>query len=145
MKKSLVLDVVGVVVGMISGMILMMGLHLASTLVYPIPEGIDMMSTDPAEQEKVAAWIGTLPGGAFVLTLIAHGLGCMGGAALATLIAGRRSLVPPLIVGVFFTVGGVLNLMSIPHPTWFTFVDLPIYLVLAYVAGRLLRRGESEA
>jgi hypothetical protein len=69
----------------------------------------------------------------------------MGGAAVATVIAGRRSLLPPLIVGVFFTVCSVLNLMSIPHPTWFAFADLPIYLVLAYAAGRLLRRREREA
>ena len=145
MGRRIVLGVVGVLIGMIGGMILMTGLHLASGLIYPIPEGLDMMSSDPAQQEKLAAWIGTLPAGAFVLALAAHGLGCMGGAALATLIAGRRSLVPPLVVGALFTVAGVMNLMSIPHPAWFPFVDLPVYLALAYVAGRLLKRGESEA
>ena len=145
MGRRIVLGVVGVLIGVIGGMVFMMGLHHASSLVYPIPEGLDMMSSDPAQQERLAAWIGTLPAGAFVLALTAHGLGCMGGAALATLIAGRRSLVPALVVGAVFTVAGVMNIQAMPHPAWFPFVDLPVYLALAYLAGRLLRRRESAA
>jgi hypothetical protein len=69
----------------------------------------------------------------------------MAGAFVAMFVSGRRSLVPPLIVGAFFTLGGIMNL-SLPHPSWFAFVDLPLYLVLALAAGRLLKRkGDEEA
>ena len=143
MAKRILLGVAGVIVGMIFGMILMTVLHMGSTLVYPVPEGIDMWSQEPEMRAKVAEWIGTLPAGAVLLALAAHGLGCMGGAAVAMLISGRRSLVPPLVVGALFTLGGILNLMSIPHPLWFAIVDVPLYLVLAWLAGRLLRRKEA--
>ena len=98
------------------------------------------MSQEPENQARLNEWFGTLPTGAFLLATACHGLGCMAGAFVAMLVSGRRSLIPPLVVGVFFTGCGIMNLSSVPHPAWFPFVDLPVYLVLALVAGLLLRR-----
>ncbi len=138
------MTVIGILVGIVAGMIVMMALHMASALVYPLPEGVSFTSQEPANQERLKEWFRTLPDGAFVLAIIAHGLGCMAGGVVAMLISGRRSFAPPLVVGVFFTVGGVMNSSQIPHPDWFPWADWPIYLVLAWLAGRLLIRGESE-
>lgn len=138
------LGVMGVVAGVVVGMAVMMALHMASTLVYPLPEGVDFASTDPESQERLNAWFATLPAGAFALAIVAHGLGCMAGAAIAMLIAGRRTLLPAIVIGVFFTICGALNLASVPHPAWFPFVDLPVYLILALTAGLLLKRNHRE-
>ncbi len=140
MDKRVLVGVLGVVLGIAAGMILMMSLHWASTFVYPLPEGVDFMSQEPENQARLNEWCGTLPTGAFILAIACHGLGCMAGAFVAMLVSGRRSLIPPLVVGVFFTGCGIMNLSSVPHPAWFPFVDLPVYLVLALVAGLLLRR-----
>ena len=95
---------------------------------------------------RLNEWFGTLPATAWLLATVCHGLGCMAGACIAMLISGRRSLVTPLIVGVVFTMCGIMNLSSLPNPSWFPFVDLPIYLVLAWVAGKLLvRKTDNEA
>jgi hypothetical protein len=144
MAKQVVLGVLGVVLGIAAGMIFMMTLHMATTFAYPLPEGVDFMSQEPENQARLKEWFGTLPTGAFLLAIACHGLGCMAGAFMAMLVAGRRSLIPPLIVGVFFTVCGIINLSSIPHPSWFPFADLPVYLVLALVAGLLLKRKASD-
>lgn len=136
----------GVVLGIVVGMVVMMSLHFATMFVYPLPEGVDFMSQEAENQARLKEWFGTLPAGAFLLATACHGLGCMAGAFVAMLISGRRSLVPPLVIGAFFTVGGIMNLSSIPHPAWFPFVDVPIYLVLAWAAGVLLRRkGDQTA
>jgi hypothetical protein len=144
MTKRVLFGVIGVVLGIVAGMIFMMSLHMATTLIYPPPEGVDLMSQEPENQARLQEWFGTLPTGAFLLAVTCHGLGCMAGAFVAMLISGRRSLVPPLIVGVFFTICGIMNLSSIPHPSWFPFVDLPIYLILASAAGLLLKRKGDE-
>ena len=136
MTKQVLISVVGVVVGMV----IMMCLHMASTFVYPLPEGVEFMSQDPENMARLNEWFGTLPAGAFVLATVCHGLGCMSGAIVAMLISGRRSVVTPIIVGIFFTLCGIMNLSSVPHPAWFPFIDVPIYLVLALVAGTLLKR-----
>lgn len=146
MAKRVLFGFIAVVLGIVAGMIFMMSLHLASTLVYAPPEGVSFMGQDPANLERLQEWFGTLPTGAFLLAIACHGLGCMAGAFVAMLASGRRSLVPPLTIGIFFTAGGIMNLSSIPHPSWFAFVDLPIYLVLALTAGLLLKRkGHEEA
>lgn len=144
MAKQVLFGVIGVVAGIVAGMIVMMSLHMASTLVYTLPEGVDFMGQDPENQERLMEWFGTLPAGAFVLAIICHGLGCMSGAIVATLVTGRRSLVPCVIIGVFFTVGGIMNLSSIPHPSWFAYADVPVYLILALSAGLLLKRKTIE-
>lgn len=138
--KTKILGIAGVAIGLFAGMALMMGLHMASGLVYPPPEGVDLMGETPAQQAAVVAWIATLPAGAMLLAILAHGLGCMGGAALATLISGRRAWWPAIVVGVLFTIAGIMNLSSVPHPWWFPYLDLPIYMLLALLAGRLLIR-----
>lgn len=144
MSKPVLLSVVGVVVGIVGGMIVMMSLHYAGTFVYPLPEGVDFMNQEAENQARLKEWFGTLPAGAFLLATVCHGLGCMAGAIVAMLVSGRRSMVTPLIVGVFFTVCGIMNLSSVPHPSWFPFADLPIYLLLAFAAGSLLKRSDSD-
>ena len=139
-----IVNVLAVVVGIALGMVFMMALHMASTLVYPLPDGVDFMSTDAENQTKLNEWFASLPAGAFLLATLCHGLGCMSGAILATLISGRRSLVPAIIVGVFFMVGGIMNLSAIPHPAWFPIVDLPVYLLGAILAGRWLVRKDAN-
>lgn len=144
MARRFLISTVAVLVGIPVGMIVMMSLHLASTLVYPLPDGVDFMSQDPENMARLNEWFGTLPATAFLLATACHGLGCMAGAVVATVIAGRRSLVTPVIVGVFFTLCGIMNLSSVPHPVWFPFVDVPIYLILAVTGGILLRRQPAE-
>jgi hypothetical protein len=144
MVKQIFISVLGVVLGIMAGMIFMMSLHMASTLVYPLPEGVDFMSQEPENMARLNEWFGTLPAGAFLLATACHGLGCMAGAVVAMFISGRRSLVTPLIVGVVFTICGIMNLSSVPHPSWFPFVDVPVYLVLALVAGFLLKQKSEE-
>ncbi len=144
MARRVIFGVLSVVLGIVAGMIVMMSLHMASTLVYPLPEGVDFMGQDAENQARLKEWFGTLPTGAWLLAIASHGLGCMAGAFVAMLVSGRRSLVPPLVVGAFFTMCGIVNLSSLPHPSWFAFADLPIYLVLALVAALLLKRKADE-
>jgi hypothetical protein len=142
MGKLYVMTTVGVVVGMFLGMVLLMACHLATQPLYPLPEGVSMM--DPADEAEIKVWMETLPDSAFVLALFCHWIGTAGGAALAMLISGRKWIIPALIVGALFTLAGVANVMSAPHPGWFPYVDTPGYLLAAWLTGRLLLRTPSS-
>ncbi|WP_404310826.1 hypothetical protein [Neorhodopirellula lusitana] len=143
MTKQILMTGIGAAVGIVAGMVVMMMLHMASTLVYPLPDGVDFMAQDAENQTRLKEWFRSLPTGAFLLAIASHGLGCMAGACVAMLASQRRSIVPAIIVGVFFTVGGIMNLSSIPHPAWFPLVDLPIYAILALLAGFRLRKQKQ--
>lgn len=145
MAKQVLIYGLGVVLGVVVGMAFMMFLHWTTTFVYPLPDGVTFTDSSEDNMTRMNEWFGTLPTTAWLLASACHGLGCMAGAALAMLISGRRSLTTPIIVGVVFTVCGIMNLSSIPHPSWFPFVDIPIYLALALVvAGIVLKRKPDK-
>lgn len=141
MGKRILMTVLGVLLGGLGGTIVMMACHFATMPLYPPPEGLDIM--DPAQEEAVHAWMATLPGRAFLVAAICHWIGTAAGAAIAMLITGRRSTGPALIVGALFTVAGITNLVSVPHPAWFPYVDLPGYLLVAALVGKWLVRTPS--
>lgn len=142
--KQILIIAVGVLLGIAFGMAFMMFLHWTTTFVYPLPDDVDFMSQEPENMARLNEWFGTLPATAFLLATACHGLGCMSGAVVAMLISGRHSLVTPLIVGAVFTLCGIMNLSSIPHPSWFPFVDVPVYLTLALIAGFLMKRSPKH-
>lgn len=144
MKNPVLFSVLGAVAGIVFGMGFMMFLHWTTTFVYPLPEGVDFMSQEPENMTRLHEWFGTLPTTAWLLASACHGLGCMSGAAIAMLISGRRSLITPIIVGCVFTLCGIMNLSSMPHPSWFPYVDMPIYLILALTAGNMLKRKPEK-
>lgn len=134
--------VVGLVLGFIGGAVAMMACHMATTLVYPPPEGLDVM--DPGQKDAFNAWLETLPDGAFVLTALCHWIGAAVGAVIAMFVAGRRSLWPALIIGGLFMLGGIMNAMQIPHPAWYPWVDIPGYPIVGFLIGKLLVRPSAE-
>lgn len=143
--KSVLLGTVGVVVGFVAGMVCMIAVHLVSFLIWPMPEGIDMFSQEPENMERLSEWMVSLPLTAWLFAVLAHGIGSFSGAIVATLISGRRSIVPAVVSGILFTLAGVANLMKMDdhpdHPDWFAYVDTPIYLVFALIAWALLRKA----
>ncbi len=141
MKNPVVRIVLGVILGFIAGSILMQLVHTLCQPLYPPPEGLDPSDMDQWEETK--AWMKTLPSGAYVVAMLAHWLGTVAGAALAMLIAGRRTLHPAVIIGILFTLAGIANLIMMPHPAWFPFVDLLGYLPLAWFIGKLLLKKDA--
>jgi hypothetical protein len=47
-----------------------------------------------------------------------------------------------MIVGVLWLVGGIAAMMMIEGPTWMV-VELPLYLVVAWITGRLEQRRQA--
>ena len=89
------------------------------------------------EPEAFAAFIETLPIGAFLFLLFAHSLGTLISAFSATLISGHSRPVPAIVVGVLMLSAGVINLISIPHPVWFQISEVILYLLSALFGYKL--------
>jgi pimeloyl-ACP methyl ester carboxylesterase len=89
------------------------------------------------EPEAFAAFIETLPLGAFLFLLFAHSIGTLISAFLATLFSGQSRPIPAIVVGVLMLSAGVINLISIPHPVWFQVSEVIIYLPAALLGYKL--------
>ena len=132
--------IVAVIVGLIAGSVFNMAVIMLSWAIYPPPGGADL--SDPATMNR---YVQSLPPRAFVLILIAHAGGALVGGLVAAAIARRAPLVLGAIVGGFFFLGGIMNVLSIPSPLWFTIVDLVSYVPGGMIGARLAPDRGSPA
>ena len=133
-------SVLSVIVGMVVGMAVNMALiTLNSSVLYPMPEGTTFEDT-----EGFQAYLDTLPAPAFLVVMAAH----LGQALVGGWVAARLSAKAPvrqaLIVGALSMAGGIQMLRTVSGPVWM-WAEVPLYLVLAYLAGRsVAARGAGE-
>ncbi len=132
---SIVRLVLAVVLGLIVGSAVNMALILLGGQVIPAPPGADMHTA-----EGIGAALPLLDARHFLFPFLAHALGTLAGAAVATRVASRHRLAAALVVGVLFLAGGVMAARMIPAPGWFIALDLACaYLPFALLGYRLAR------
>lgn len=127
--------IVSVICGAVAGSAFNMAVIMLSWAMYRPPQGADL--SDP---ETLKAYVQSLPQSAFLVVLVAHAGGALVGGFVATLIARRFPLVLGAIVGGFFLLGGIMNVMSIPRPLWFAIIDLVLYVPSGMVGAMLAPR-----
>ena len=125
--KSVGALVCGLAVGMCVNMAL---IQLNMTVLYPMPAGVDM--NDPV---AFGSFIQGLPAQAFALVLVAHLGQSFVGAWIAARLAPTRPMLLAMVIGALSLLGGILAMAMIPGPAWLA-VELPLYLVVAWLAGR---------
>ena len=130
-------NVGAVVLGLVVGMIAITLMHVLGELLYPLPEGVD--GNNP---ESLAAYIPTMPFGAFMMVLLAHQSGAFFGSIAAVLVLRKSGNAMRLgfIVGALMMVFGIMNLFMLPHPAWFAIVDTVLYIPLALLGARMVMR-----
>ena len=130
--------VLGLVVGSVVNMALVM---LGGHVVAP-PPGADL-----ATVEGLRAALPAMRPVHFLFPFLAHALGTLAGAYVATRVASCYKRGAALAVGALFFAGGIMAARMIPAPAWFVVADLALayfpFAWLGYVLGR--PRGKLEA
>ncbi len=132
-------NVIAVISGIIAGMALNMGILQISYLAYPIPEGLDI--NDPAQLQD---YLDTLPATAFLVAMLAHLAQSFGGGWVAARLGSSRPMLLAMIVGAGSLVGGVMMMTMVKGPAWMA-IELPLYLVVAWIAGRMEQKRRAAA
>ena len=130
--------ILAVICGAIAGGLFNMAMVMLSWWIYPPPEGANM-----SDSATLKTYIETLPTSAFLVILVAHAGGALVGGLVAALIARRSALVLGAVVGGLFLIGGIVNVLSIPRPTWFAVIDLVSYVLAGIVGAKLAPRREG--
>jgi hypothetical protein len=130
--------IVAVVVGLIVGGAANWGMGNLNVLFYPMPEGVTW-----TDKDAIIAWIKTLPQTAFILVLVAHLSQAFIGGWVAAFIAKQNMMCVAMVVGTLSLVGGIINMMMIPAPVWL-WLEMPLYLVVAWLAARIEIRRRSK-
>ncbi len=101
---------------------------------------IPIYGADGGVSEELRQYAKDLPPVAFGYVLGTHVVGPMIAAVVATWIMASRFQMGSLIIGCVFVLGGMLNLVMLPHPLWFAVIDLLLYIPVALFGGRLAER-----
>lgn len=127
----IVRNILAVIAGIIVGSAVNMGLIMISGSIIPPPEGVD-----PSNMESLKSSMHLFEAKHFIFPFLAHALGTLAGAFLAALIAASHKMKFALAIGVFFLIGGIVNVFMLPSPVWFTILDLAVaYFPMAWLGG----------
>ncbi len=130
-------NILAVIAGVIIGAIVNGALITVSGSVIPPPAGVD-----PSDMESLRAGIHLFETKHFIFPFLAHALGTLVGALVASLIGASKRMILALIVGVLFLIGGVLAAFMIPAPAWFIALDLLVaYIPMAWLGWKLSGRS----
>jgi hypothetical protein len=133
--KTTYRNILAIIIGLIIGSGVNMGLILISGFVIPPPEGADVSS-----MEALKATLHLFEARHFIFPFLAHGLGSLVGAYVAAQLAANHKMKFALSIGGFFLIGGIINIINLPSPVWFSAVDLiGAYIPMAWIGGKLAR------
>jgi hypothetical protein len=129
----MVRNILAVIIGLIIGSVVNMGLVIVGSSLIPAPAGVDMNNL---ESLKASAHL--LEGKHFIFPFLAHAIGTLAGALVASLIGASSRMILAFIVGGLFLIGGIAAAFMIPAPIWFIALDLLIaYLPMAWLGWKL--------
>lgn len=132
--NHIIRNIFAVIAGIIVGSAVNMGIILLSGSIIAPPDGVDLSSTESLKDS-----IHLFAPRHFIMPFLAHALGTFTGSVLAALIAANRKIIFALVIGGFFLIGGVANILMLPAPIWFTIIDLTLaYLPMAWLGGRII-------
>lgn len=125
-------NVIAALVGFLVGSALNMALiQLNMHVLFPMPEGMDM--NDP---EQFNAFVSTLPTAAFLVVILAHQAQSFVGAWVAARLSHSHPMRIAMLIGMLSLAGGIMAMMMIEGPEWMV-VELPLYIAVAWVAGKI--------
>ena len=126
-------NILAVILGLVVGSVVNMGLIMISGSVIPPPEGADVTT-----MEGLIESMHRFEPKHFIFPFLAHALGTLVGACVAASIAATHKMKFALAIGVFFLIGGIVNVFLLPSPTWFAIVDLVgAYIPMAFIGGKI--------
>lgn len=134
MLRNILAPILGILIGSFVNMAI---ITIGPIFISP-PDGIDM-----SDMDRFAENLQLLEPIHFIPPWLAHALGTLVGAAIASAVAFSHKFKFATGVGLFFLCGGIMMVLMFGGPTWFICVDLiAAYLPMAYLGG-LLGRASS--
>lgn len=135
--RRILLNLLAVVAGVLSGMLLNGTIIQLSGKLFPLPAGINAQDIESLNQN-----IHLFGPEHFSSTFLAHALGTLLGAFVAAKIAATHKMPLSIAIGAFFLMGGIYMVYLLPMaPLWFSATDLLLaYIPMAYLGGKLAQR-----
>ncbi len=138
--NPIIRNILAIVGGIIIGSVVNMGLIIISGEVIQPPEGVDV-----TDMESLKSSMHLFEPKHFIFPFLAHALGTLVGAVVASILAATHKLSFALGIGAFFLIGGIVNVFMLPSPLWFATIDLvAAYLPMGWLGGKIAEKVTTE-
>ena len=128
-------NVMAVILGLFTAFLLNTVVLMINYHLFPLPQNLDQ-----SDFEAMSEYMLSLPSIAHLIILLAHIISATGAGFVVSRIASSYQLVLAGLLGGFLTIMGVINLLQVPHPTWFNAIDPFVHLSFAYMGYRVGRK-----
>jgi hypothetical protein len=121
--------------GLLAGIVMIVIMESVSGVMYPMPE-----SVNPGDLEAVNTYLkNEAPMEGYIMILLGYLLGAFAGGFTACWFEKLETqrMNSALITGAILMAFGLMNLFMIYHPTWFWAASLAVYLLAAWLGGKL--------
>ncbi|MBK7183667.1 MAG: hypothetical protein IPH89_12405 [Bacteroidetes bacterium] len=126
-------NILAVIIGILAGGMLNMGIIMISSSLIAPPAGADVTT-----MEGLKASLHLFEPKHFIMPFLAHALGTLLGAFITAKIVLNHKMKFALGIGAWYLLGGIINIVMLPSPTWFTILDLSVaYIPMAFIAWKL--------
>ena len=126
-------NILGTIVGIIAGALINGALINLGHYVVPLPPGTNV---DTMEALKIA--MQSFGPEQFVFPFLAHAIGTLAGALVATVIAVSHKMTIAMVIGMLFLIGGITAGIMIQSPMWYNAIDfLLAYIPFAWIGAKL--------
>lgn len=130
------LKMVGIVLlAIVVGSLVNIGLVGIFPSLIPPPEGADTSTMD-----TLSTTMHLFEPKHFIGPFVAHAMGTLVAAYVATMLLKSHQKAASLVIGVFFLLGGITAATVLPAPLWFEIIDL----VFAYIPMAMVGHGYAE-
>ena len=134
-------NILAVVTGIVLGSLLNGGLISLGHIVIALPPGADVSS-----YEALKMSMPLFGAEQFIFPFLAHAVGTLVGALIATLIAASHKFRIAMAIGILFLVGGLINAFLLQVPLWYDAIDLVFaYIPMAWIGAKLGGASRSRS
>ncbi len=131
-------NILAVIAGLVIGSAVNMFFISLNGTVIGLPEGADV-STMEGLKESMSLFEPKH----FIFPFLAHAIGTLVGAYFAAKIAATHKTKFAMAIGVLFLIGGIINVINLPAPTWFSTLDLvAAYIPMGWLGGKLAAKRQ---
>ncbi|MGB1517890.1 MAG: hypothetical protein ACPG8K_02190 [Crocinitomicaceae bacterium] len=123
------------VAGIIVGVFTIWAMEAIGHLLFPLPAELT-----PTNLEELKQVVMIMPIKSLLVVIIAQIIGVFSGMYVGFIMQ-RESLTPLYIIAGLFIFSTVLNLILMPHPTWFMITDLSSILLVSLLFIRSVKKS----
>ena len=132
MKNVVLRSFFAILGGLIIGSVVNIGRVMVSSSIIPPPTGADVPTTEGLKQS-----MHLFEPKHFLFPFLAHALGTFAGAYACSRIAISYYLKLSLVVAIFFLIGGIVSVATLPSPLWFSVTDIALaYLPMGWLGWK---------